>query len=170
MGQRPCGRFRHGQPTNSSTRLPLSDPGARWIARAGYLSVVQSADLTPADAIPRERAGKVRSGREPSLRRHRALLLLCVSGAVVESVLVGLLGPRAALPLAPQATATAPYGVFHDLRWLLVYSHSWLTVGVESAGFLLVRGALTALTVHLAWPADAVRPRFPVLLRRCITF
>jgi hypothetical protein len=56
------------------------------------------------------------------------------------------------------------------MRWLLVYSHSWLTVGLESAGFLLVRGALTAWTVQLAWPVDAERPRFRVLLLRALMF
>lgn len=89
---------------------------------------------------------------------------------MIESVLVGLLGPRSALALAPQATAIAPYGVFHDLRWLLVYSHSWLTVGLESAALLLVRGLITAWTVRLAWPRDAQRPAFRLLLLRSITF
>src|SRR3954470_15683559 len=107
---------------------------------------------------------------EPSIRAHRGLLLICISGAVLESVLVGLLGPRSALALAPQATAVAPYGVFHDLRWLLVYSHSWLTVGLEAGGFLLVRGILTALTVQLAWPYDADRPSFLTVLRRSLSF
>src|SRR5439155_5336681 len=35
---------------------------------------------------------------------------------------------------------------------------------------LLVRGSLTALTVHLAWPRDTDRPPFAVLLRRAVTF
>jgi hypothetical protein len=107
---------------------------------------------------------------EPSLRAHRPLLALCIGGAVLEATLIGLLGPRSALALAPQGTAMAPYGVFHDLRWLLVYSHSWLTVGLESVAFLLVRGLMTAITVRLAWPHDAGQPPFAVLLRRSIAF
>ena len=136
----------------------LSDPAEAAFGHARYLSVVQSPDLTAPDP------------REPSLRGHRGLLVLCVAGATVEATLIGLLGPRSALALAPQATATAPYGVFHDLRWLLVYSHSWLTVGLESLGFLVIRGGLTALTVHLAWPYDAPRPPFVVLARRALAF
>jgi hypothetical protein len=131
---------------------------------------VRSANLTPTQAVSPRIGYESTAGSEPSLRLHTGLFALCIGGALLESVLVGLLGPRSALPLSPQATATAPYGVFHDLRWLLVYSHSWLTVGLESAGFLLVRGALTAWTVHLAWPHDAARPSVAVLLRRSITF
>src|SRR3954451_852517 len=155
---------------NSPPEIPPSDPDAKQRGDDGYLSVVHGANLTPTEVFPASKRPMRRSRVEPSLRGHRGLLVVCITGTLVESVLVGLLGPRAALALAPQATAIAPYGVFHDTRWLLVYSHSWLTFGVESAAFLLIRGALTAWTVRLAWPYDADRPRFHVLLTRGITF
>src|SRR4051812_40249590 len=155
---------------NSPPEVPPSGPDAKRRGDDGYLSVVHAADLTPTEVFPASKRPKPRSRVEPSLRGHSGLLVVCITGTLVESVLVGLLGPRAALALAPQATAIAPYGVFHDTRWLLVYSHSWLTFGVESAAFLLIRGALTAWTVRLAWPYDADRPRFHVLLTRGISF
>src|SRR3954451_4646979 len=155
---------------NSPPEIPPSDPDAKQRGDDGYLSVVRGANLTPTEVFPASKRPMRRSRVEPSLRGHRGLLVVCITGTLVESVLVGLLGPRAALALAPQATAIAPYGVFHDTRWLLVYSHSWLTFGIESAAFLLIRGALTAWTVRLAWPYDADRPRFHVLLTRGVTF
>src|SRR4051794_7669125 len=155
---------------NSPPEVPPSDPDAKQRGDDGYLSVVHAADLTPTEVFPASKRPKPRSRVEPSLRGHSGLLVVCITGTLIESVLVGLLGPRAALALAPQATAIAPYGVFHDTRWLLVYSHSWLTFGVESAAFLLIRGALTAWTVRLAWPYDADRRRLRVLLARGISF
>jgi hypothetical protein len=117
-----------------------------------------------------ERLSRHRGLQEPNLRAHQGLVLLCITGAVVEAVFVGWLGPRPALALAPQATAPAPWAVFHDLRWLLVYTHSWLTVGLESLAFVVVRGGLTAVTVWLAWPQDRDRPSFVTLARRAVTF
>ena len=83
---------------------------------------------------------------------------------------VGWLGPIPALALAPQATAPAPWAVFHDLRWLLVYTHSWLTVALEFLAFVIVRGGITAWTVWLAWPHDRDRPSFLTMARRAVTF
>jgi hypothetical protein len=75
------------------------------------------------------------------------------------------MGPANAGPITPQATAPVPFGVFHDLRWVLVYHSSWLSFGLEMAALWLVRSALTAATVRLAWPQDSGGPHGPRLLR-----
>lgn len=104
------------------------------------------------------------------MRAHRGLLGLCIGLAVVETALINWVGPHAALALAPQASAVAPFGVFHDLRWLLVYSQSWLTLAVEAIGFLLVRAAITTATVLFAWPEDVPRPSRLVIARRALGY
>ena len=90
-----------------------------------------------------------RWGLEPS---HWALVLVCVGPAVAETALVLLLSPGSSPNLAPQVNAVVPFGVFHDLRWLSVYGSSWWTFGALAGGAIIARGALTALSVRLAWP------------------
>ena len=68
--------------------------------------------------------------------------------------------------LAPQASAIAPFGVFGDLRWISVYHESWPGLVVEVAAMLFVRGALTAYSVFLAWPAHVPSPSGRRLLSR----
>jgi hypothetical protein len=119
---------------------------------------VDDSDLTPS------------ADREPRLRAHVGLVLICVVPAVLETALVARFGPPSALPLAPQTTAAAPFGVFHDLRWLLVYAHSWWTLAGETVGFLVVRTALTAATVRLAWPRDVEAVPVRTLVRRALGF
>jgi hypothetical protein len=72
--------------------------------------------------------------------------------------------------LAPQVNAPAPFGVFHDLRWLIVYHNSWPGFLAEAAAVLFARGLLTALTVREAWPDDIPRPSPRVLLTRSLAF
>ena len=84
---------------------------------------------------------------------HWPLLVLCVLPPVVESVFVLLLIPGSYPTLAPQASAVAPFGVFHDLRWLSVYANSWPIFCTLAGATLVARGVLTALSVRLAWPA-----------------
>jgi hypothetical protein len=72
--------------------------------------------------------------------------------------------------LAPQVNAPAPFGVFHDLRWLIVYHNSWPGFLAEAAAVLFARGLLTALTVREAWPDDIARPSPRVLLTRSLAF
>ncbi len=72
--------------------------------------------------------------------------------------------PRPAL--APQASAIAPFGVFGDLRWVSVYHDSWPTLAGELVAMLLVRGALTAVSVALAWPSHLPAPPIWKLLPR----
>src|SRR3954449_6742157 len=102
---------------NSPPEVPPSDPDAKQRGDDGYLSVVHAADLTPTEVFPASKRPKPRSRVEPSLRGHQGLLVVCITGTLIESVLVGLLGPRAALALAPQATAIAHAGADHGQPW-----------------------------------------------------
>lgn len=67
--------------------------------------------------------------------------------------------------LAPQASAPAPFGVFHDLRWLLVYNRSWVMFALGVVGLVAERSLLTALFVRLAWPSDTDAPPRPSFRR-----
>ncbi len=100
---------------------------------------------------------------------HRARVVLaaiCVLPAVLEVGLVLVLLPQATPNLAPQITAVAPFGLFHDLRWLSVYTSSWPTFGALAAGVLAVRGVLTGISVRLAWPGSVPPPPTARLLAR----
>lgn len=74
--------------------------------------------------------------------------------------------------LSAQASAPAPFGVFHDLRWLFVYNQSWWTFVIGLAISVAGRAAVTAAIVGEAWPAGAERPRptFRVAYRRTLVF
>ena len=78
------------------------------------------------------------------------------------------LGPGSRPDLAPQASAIAPFGVFSDLRWVSVYNNSWVALAGELAGVLVIRGAVTALSIALAWPANLRRPSVGKLMRRSL--
>lgn len=121
----------------------------------------------PLSADPAKNLTSIRQ-REPSVRAHPGLLGLCVGLAVAEIGLLAALGARSALALAPQVTALAPFGVLHDLRWLFVFSNSWLTLAAEVLAFLAVRTAITAATVRLAWPTDVPRPPMTTLVTRAL--
>jgi len=86
----------------------------------------------------------------------------------VETALVATFERGAHPDLAPQASAIAPFGVFSDLRWVSVYHDSWATAAAELAAMVVVRGALTAWSIALAWPAHLPRPTLGALLRRGI--
>jgi hypothetical protein len=94
------------------------------------------------------------------------LVAVCVALPVLETALVIVLTPGSSPSLAPQASAVAPFGVFHDLRWLSVYTSSWPTFGALAGAMLVARGALTAVSVRLAWPATTPPPAMPRLLAR----
>ncbi|HEX4865935.1 MAG TPA: hypothetical protein VFV02_17835, partial [Acidimicrobiales bacterium] len=90
--------------------------------------------------------------RLQSLPRRRPLLSVCVGANLLEAVLVLAFAPKADLSLAPQASAIGPFGVFHDLRWLSVYSNSWWSAP-EIAAVLGLRALLLAACVRWAWPS-----------------
>lgn len=100
--------------------------------------------------------------------RWTKLAALCVALNLVETGLVATLDPSASPDLAPQASAVAPFGVFGDLRWVSVYQYSWWALAGELAAMLVVRGAITALSIGLAWPERLERPAPAQLLKRGI--
>ncbi|MGH9107635.1 MAG: hypothetical protein ACRDZX_17755 [Acidimicrobiales bacterium] len=94
------------------------------------------------------------------------LVGLCVGLNLTETTLVAAFAPSSYPYLAPQASAVFPFGVFGDLRWVSVYHDSWPSLAAELVGVLFVRGALTALSIALAWPSLIARPSAATLLRR----
>jgi len=105
-----------------------------------------------------------------TLRRRWALGVVAIAGPIVEVTLIAGLAPSVSRALAPQATALAPFGVFHDLRWVLVYHASWLLLALELVATVALRGALIAFFVREAWPEDVPRPSFPRALARGSAF
>ncbi|MGH9071111.1 MAG: hypothetical protein ACRDX8_08115 [Acidimicrobiales bacterium] len=109
--------------------------------------------------------------RPPGPRIARpTLIALCVGANLLEASLLAALGPASALALAPQASAVAPLGVFHDLRWLVVYADSWDDLAVKGLALLAARSALTALCVLAAWPDGIPRPNFRRCFLRAVVF
>ena len=104
------------------------------------------------------------------LRDHRGLVALCTGAAVLEAVLVGAVAPASSLGLATQVTAPPPFGVFHDLRWILVYHETWLGFAFELLAFVVFRGGLTALCLRAAWPRDVPPEPWPLVVRRGLLF
>jgi len=106
---------------------------------------------------------------DPLLRRP-ALLAVAIAGPVLEVIGLSLAGLNGSVGLAPQVTAPAPFGVFHDLRWLLVFHRSWAGFAVLALFVLAFRSALTAGQVILAWPDGVPRAAAPRLLARTVAF
>ncbi|HZD65036.1 MAG TPA: hypothetical protein VE152_02945 [Acidimicrobiales bacterium] len=104
------------------------------------------------------------------LVRRPTLLALCVAPNLLEAALLAWFGTQVNILLAPQASAPAPFGVFHDLRWLVVYANSWTSLALEGLALLVFRSLLTAFTVRAAWPPGMARPRLPALLARATLF
>jgi hypothetical protein len=98
------------------------------------------------------------------------LIALCAGAGALEAALLSHLGVQSGAGLAPQVNAPAPFGVFHDLRWLIVYHNSWPGFLAEASAVLFARGLLTALTVREAWPDDIPRPSPRVLITRSLAF
>ncbi|HET6664988.1 MAG TPA: hypothetical protein VFG94_12050 [Acidimicrobiales bacterium] len=94
----------------------------------------------------------------PSLAAHPGLIVLAVALPVLEALILGVIGASGNQALAPQATAPAPFGVFHDLRWLLVFHPSWHAFALELTALVVVRSAITALLLRAAWPRGQQPP------------
>ena len=99
-------------------------------------------------------------------RERRVLVALCVGLPLAEMWVVGACGIPSGLPLAGQAGAVGPLGVFHDLRWLFVFHDSvlWFLLGLGA--LVAGRSVVLALLVRSAWPGDP--PPFGVLVRRAL--
>lgn len=102
----------------------------------------------------------------PRLRDRPALIATTVGLALAETALVSLLGPYTGLALAPQVSAPTPFDVFHDLRWIIVYTPSWGALAFALVAFVAFRTAVTALVVGRAWPGDLPWPSARALVRR----
>ncbi len=86
------------------------------------------------------------------------LFALCGGLALVEALLLRVLGLDTALPLAPQLGAPGALGAYHDLRWVLTYHWSWGSFAWQLALLLAFRTLVTAGVVWFAWPYDVPRP------------
>jgi hypothetical protein len=135
-----------------------NDPPSKKEAANPSMSSNQSDTLSP------------RAGRSSGLFGRPLLLLICIGPNLLEAALLLWRGPSSGLSLAPQATAVVPFGLFHDLRWLVVYHDSWLGFGLEAAGLVLARGVITALTIKEAWPEGRPRPSLARLITRGTAF
>jgi hypothetical protein len=93
-----------------------------------------------------------------SLRSRVLLPAVAIGLPLVEALVLGVVGESSAQALAPQASAPAPFAVFHDLRWLLVFHSSWLAFAIELLALLVVRSAVTAVLVWAAWPTATPMP------------
>jgi hypothetical protein len=105
--------------------------------------------------------------------RHRGLIAFSAGGAMAEAGLLTVFAPRAR-PLAPQVTALPPLAAYHDLRWLFAFNQSWLGFTGVLVLLLVVRSAVDALLVLLAWPRAGdpgvpapPRPRFLASVVSC---
>jgi hypothetical protein len=105
--------------------------------------------------------------------RHRGLIAFSAGGAMIEAGVLTFLAPGAR-PLAPQVTALPPLAAYHDLRWLFAFDQSWLGFTGVLVLLLLVRSAVDAVLVLLAWPRakdpdvpSLPRPRFFASIVSC---
>jgi hypothetical protein len=93
------------------------------------------------------------------------LVGLTAGPAAVEAAILGWTGNRSPLALAPQAAAPNPFGVFHDLRWIVVYHDSWLSFAALSVGAVVARALYTVAIIVVAWPPGRRRPGTRRLIR-----
>ncbi|MBV8235083.1 MAG: hypothetical protein JO075_05205, partial [Acidimicrobiia bacterium] len=68
---------------------------------------------------------------------RRRLIALAMALPVLETAILWAVGMESALGIAPQVSAPAPFDVFHDLRWLLVYHRSWVGLLLEGVAFVV---------------------------------
>jgi len=107
-------------------------------------------------------------GERRSFWSHQGLIAVAVGLPVLETSLLAALGIASGYPLAPQASAVGPLGVFHDLRWLFVY-HASVPAFVAGLALLIVlRSLVLAFLAYAAWPAGEGGERFLPLLRRSL--
>jgi len=100
------------------------------------------------------------SCERPYLRAHRVLLATAIGAAVLEAALVTALVPDPPAAMTAQVSAPEPFGVFHDLRWLLVFHRSWLGFTLGALGLLAFRSTFSTVMVRAAWPAEQPRPEW----------
>jgi hypothetical protein len=112
--------------------------------------------------------------------RHRGLIAFSAGGAMAEAIVLSYLAPSAR-SLAPQVTALPPLAAYHDLRWLFAFNQSWLGFTSVLVVLVVVRAAVDAVLIQLAWPRQPdsavqpdpavpslARPRFLTSVVSCI--
>lgn len=102
----------------------------------------------------------------PRLRDRPRLASVTAGLALAETLVLSVLGPFTGLALAPQVSAPTPLDLFHDLRWIAVYTPSWFAFLAALGVFALWRTGVTAVLVGLAWPDTLPRPPTRELVRR----
>ena len=107
-----------------------------------------------------------RSGRE--FLAHRGLIALSSGAVMAEAALLCWVAPSAR-SLAGQLTAVPPLAVFHDLRWLFGYNQPWFDFALLLGAVILVRSALNAALIRLAWPHGLAKPPPWVAFRSAAT-
>src|SRR5436305_11050357 len=106
----------------------------------------------------------------PRFLGRRQLIAMAVALPVLETVILWAVGMETALGIAPQASGPAPFDVFHDLRWLLVYHRSWVGLVLEGLAFVVFRTGVTAFMVRAAWPEGEEVPPLGRTLRSSAAF
>jgi hypothetical protein len=127
--------------------------------------------------VPLGTLGRAAAAGRQLLSEHRrwlgsriGLALLCAGLPAAEAVVLIAVGLRGSVPLAPGITAPPPYGIYHDLRFLLTYHFSWATFAAEAIAMLGWRSALDCGLILLAWPAGLPRPGARTIFRRTAAF
>jgi len=87
-----------------------------------------------------------------------------------EALVLRVVGFTSAFGLVAQFTGPSPFGMFHDLRWVLVYHDFWWSFVGESVAAIVVRGLLATGLMVLAWPEEITRPSWWPLLRINLAF
>ncbi|HET7371347.1 MAG TPA: hypothetical protein VFK45_10970 [Gammaproteobacteria bacterium] len=103
-------------------------------------------------------------------RSSVTLFALSIGATAAEAIILQVLGFSSALPLAPQLSAPAPFGVFHDLRWVWTYAWSWWSVAWQLIALLAFRSVFDMLIIAAAWPRHLERPGLLTLWRRSLIY
>lgn len=101
-----------------------------------------------------------------SSRPVRLVALLCLAAIppAAEAAALRATGMGAIAGIAPHVTAPPPFGVYHDLRWVLVLHRSWLGLAGEMAALVAFRTLLNTGLILAAWPEGRPRPGVRSLL------
>lgn len=100
--------------------------------------------------------------------RRPRLLIPAVALPLLEAALLLAVGVHSGIGLAPQVTAVGPFGVFHDLRWLLVFHDSFATFALGMSALVAFRTLTGAALVAAAWPETVSRPAAGALARNAL--
>lgn len=104
------------------------------------------------------------------LRARPRLLLLTMSGTLLETLILWRTGLTTSLGLAAGVTAPPPFDVFHDVRWVAVYHWSWASIAWEAVLLVLFRSAVNTVLIREAWPLDKPVPGWRAAWRRSVVF